>query len=111
MEHQDRKDRAVSPADGHARDVRGGRAHLDGDGARGASWPGGTLTELLPAPSRAFAASAAPPGPAGGPHPTGAPGDWAVEIWRPGIAGDEAVEADALKDVLVVCHYAVHRDP
>jgi hypothetical protein len=80
-------------------------------GPGGASWPGGTLTELLPAPSRAFAASAAPPGPAGGPHPTGAPGDWAVEIWRPGIAGDEAVEADALKDVLVVCHYAVHRDP
>jgi len=84
---------------------------MDDDELTAAHWPGGTPSELEPAPSRAFAASAAPPSPAGGPHPTGAPRDWTLEIWRPGIAGDEAVEADALKDVLVVCHYAVHHNP
>ena len=57
-------------------------------GPTAAAWTGGTLSELDPAPSRAFTAFAAPPGPAGGAHPTGAPGDWTLEIWRPGIAAD-----------------------
>jgi Tc toxin complex TcA C-terminal TcB-binding domain/Neuraminidase-like domain len=72
-------------------------------------WSGGTLAGLDPPSSRAFTATARPAGAGGGAAPKGdAPGDWALEISRPGPAGDEAVEFGALKDLLVVCHYAVH---
>jgi len=73
-------------------------------GPSAAQWSGATLAGLDPPSSRAFTATAKP-AVAG---KSDSPGDWTLEVWRPGHAGDEAVESGALKDMLVVCHYAVH---
>jgi hypothetical protein len=83
-------------------------------GPSGLSWSGGKLLALdsPSGPSRAFGAEAhADPPPGGGQPKAGAPGEWTLDMWRPGIGGDEAVEADDLKDVLLVCHYSVKSTP
>jgi hypothetical protein len=49
-----------------------------------------------------FTGAAAPSSGAQG----GAPGDWKLEIWRLGLGGiTEAIDAAAVKDLLLVCHY------
>ena len=80
-------------------------------GPSGAQWPGAKLDGLDPASSRALAGVAKPAVGAGAGATGDSPGEWTLEIWRPGLAGDEAVESRALKDILVVCHYSVHAAP